>query len=124
MRIYFPLSLDELRSMERGATINFTQKIGISPTPELATVLESTDIDELTLIAALSAADIAIQPSAVAVVEQDAQVLDAEIGEVEFSAVLGLADLECLLIADLKVDEISWYGIQEVDQLLSALEIN
>lgn len=124
MRIYFPVSLDELRSMERGATINFTQKIGISPTPELATVLESTDIDELTLIAALSAADIAIQPSAIAVVEQDAQVLDAEIGEVEFSAVLGLADLECLLIADLKVDEISWYGIQEVDQVLSALEIN
>jgi hypothetical protein len=124
MRIYFPVSLDELRSMERGATINFTQKIGISPTPELATILESTDIDELTLIAALSAADIAIQPSAIAVVEQDAQVLDAEIGEVEFSAVLGLADLECLLIADLKVDEISWYGIQEVDQVLSALEIN
>ena len=124
MRIYFPVSLDELRSMESGATINFSQKIGISPTPELATVLESTDIDELTLIAALSAADIAIQPSAVAVVEQDAQVLDAEIGEVEFSAVLGLADLECLLIADLKVDEISWYGIQEVDQVLSALEIN
>jgi hypothetical protein len=124
MRIYFPVSLDELRSMDSGATINYNQKIGISPTPELATVLESTDIDELTLIAALSAADIATQPSAVAVIEHDAQVLDAEIGEVEFSAVLGLADLECLLMADLKVDEISWYGIQEVDQVLNALEIN
>lgn len=124
MRIYFPISLDELRAMDSGDAINYSQKIGISPTPELATVLESTDVDELTLIAALSAADIATAPSAVAVIEHEAEVLDAEIGEVEFSAVLGLADLECLLIADLKVDEISWYGIQELDQVLKALEVN
>lgn len=124
MRIYFPISLDELRAMDSGDTINFSQKIGISPTPELATVLESTDVDELTLIAALSAADIATAPSAVAVIEHEAEILDAEIGEVEFSAVLGLADLECLLIADLKVDEISWYGIQELDQVLKALNVN
>jgi hypothetical protein len=122
MRIYFPLSLEELNKAGAGEVLVFVKKVGISPTAELAAVLESTDPDELTLIAALSAADIAEQPSAIAVAECEAEVVDAEIGEVSFTADLALSDLECLLIADLVNDEVSWFGIQELDQVLEALE--
>lgn len=106
--------------MESGV-LSLQDQIGVSPTPEFANLLETTDEDELNLIAALTAADSATGPVVIAVFEAAASVLDAEIGEVQFSADLRLADLECWLLPDLPTDDVSWFGLQETSTVMALL---
>lgn len=121
MRIYFPLLITEIEALADSQVLNFERALAVSPTPELAALLEISDTDELTLIAALTAADLALSPSAIAVVEAEAEVGDAELGEVFFSGDVRLSDLECLLVPDLENDDISWFGIQETTDVIEAL---
>lgn len=122
MRIYFPLNATEISSLLESNNLNFTNQLAVSATPEMAKLLELTDQDELTLIAALTAADLANEPSAIAVLEADVTVGDAELGEVFFTQALVLTDLECWLIPDLENDQVSWFGIQETETVLEQIK--
>lgn len=122
MRIYFPLAIAEIEALVADNNLKFENSLAVSPTPEMAALLEISDSDELTLISALTAADLATSPSAIAVLETAATVGDAELGEVFFTQSLKLSDLECWLVPDLENDEISWFGIQESHQVLQILK--
>ncbi len=122
MRIYFPLAIGEVEALANSQVLSFERTMAVTPTPEMSALLEITDADELTLIAALTAADLATSPSAIAVIEAEGEVGDAELGEVFFTGAVKLSDLECLLVPDLENDEISWFGIQETAEVLEALK--
>lgn len=121
MRIYFPLNKEQVGELATGGTLHFEAEIAVSPTTEFSKILETTDEDELTLIAALTAADLSQVPCVIAVAEQAATVVDAEIGEVHFTAQISLADLECWLLPDLPTDDVSWFGLQETETVLALL---
>lgn len=121
MRIYFPLNKDQVSELSSGSSLTFTDEIAVSPTQEFAVTLETTDEDELTLIAALTAADLSDEVCVIAVAEIAATVIDSEIGEVRFSAEIKLGDLECWLLPDLPTDDVSWFGLQETETVLALL---
>ncbi|MEY3407271.1 MAG: hypothetical protein RL038_332 [Actinomycetota bacterium] len=122
MRIYFPLNATEISTLLESKHLDFTNQLAVSVTSEMSKLLELTDQDELTLIAALTAADLAQEPSAIAVLETDVTVGDAELGEVFFTQLVVLADLECWLIPDLETDQVSWFGIQETETVLEQVK--
>lgn len=122
MRVYLPLTLAELRQLAAEGGLPDAVRSGVAATPELAAALSVTEADELALIAALAASDLSAESNIVAVSDCAARVVDAELGEVAVAGPLVLADLECLMLADVESEELSWYGIQETADLMAAVE--
>lgn len=121
MRVYWPVSRDQLLQLQQGQPLVVKSAVGVCVTEELAATLETQEQEELDLIAALAASDISEVPSAIGVVELDAEIVDAELGEVKFDATINLEEIACFLIADVESQELSWFGIQEIDSLLQSL---
>lgn len=122
MRAYLPLSEDDIDLLSRGDSLAVEGRLAVSPTPGLAVSMETTDEEELDLIAALSAVDLAESTSAVAVLEAEGVVVDDAIGEVALTGSVPLSDVQCLLVGDLESQEVSWFGIQELDHLQAAVK--
>ena len=121
MRIYFPLTKTEIIELSERGELVATSRIGITVTDGLKSTLETDDADELELIAALSASDLSDSSAVISVIDLTATVVDDELGEVEFNSEIKLIDCECLMIADVESQELSWFGIQEIDQVISAI---
>lgn len=120
MRVYLPLLSAELDSLENGSNLRFEARSGVATTAEFAVTVESDEPDELDLIAALAASDLA-PGGAIGVLECEVTVVDAELGEVAVTGEFGLFDFECLLLADVESQEVSWFGVQELANLRQAL---
>ena len=90
MRVYWPVSRDQLVLLNSRSPLSLLNAEGVTVTPELAETLETQEQEELDLIAALAASDIADGKCAVAVFEVEAEIVDAELGEVSFSADIDL----------------------------------
>lgn len=121
MRIYFPLTKTEIIELSEKGELEATSRIGITVTDGLKSTLKTDDADELELIAALAASDLSDSSAVVSVIDLTATVVDDELGEVEFNSEIKLIDCECLMIADVESQELSWFGIQEIDQVISAI---
>lgn len=121
MRIYFPLTKTEIIELSERGELIATSRIGITVTDGLKSTLKTDDADELELIAALAASDLSDSSAVISVIDLTATVVDDELGEVEFNSEIKLIDCECLMIADVESQELSWFGIQEIDQVISAI---
>ena len=121
MRTYWPISLADLKLADGGQIIDLSQRRAVAATSGFAATLETTDQDELDLMAALAASDVAEGKHAVVVTENNATVIDDELGEVQLTGTATLNDIECILIADVESQELSWFGIQELTELAAAL---
>ena len=117
MRVYLPLSAQDLTELAAGLPIDLSGRTGVSPTAEFAATVESDDAEELELIAALAASDLESDTNAVGVIQGEAAIVDAELGEVACEGSAALGDFECLLLADVDTQELSWFGVQELTQL-------
>lgn len=121
MRVYWPISLADLKALNSEKTLELTGRHGVCATEGFAATLETSDQDELDLMAALAASDLAEGAHPVAVTETEVTVIDNELGEVELKGTVALSDIECLMIADVDSQELSWFGIQEIAELEVAL---
>ncbi len=121
MRIYFPLTKAEVLELQKSGVLASQLRLGIVATEGFKKTLETEDADELELIAALAASDLSESSAVVTVVDADATIVDDELGEVEFNGEIRLIDCECLMIADVESQELSWFGIQEIDQVVNAI---
>ncbi len=121
MRIYLPLSKSDVLEFQKTGLLKAQTRIGIAATEGFKRTLETEDADELELIAALAASDLSDSSAVVTVVDTGGTIIDDELGEVEFEGEMRLIDCECLMIADVESQELSWFGIQEIDQVISAI---
>jgi hypothetical protein len=121
MRIYFPLTKSEVLELQKSGNLVAKIRIGIAATEGFKKTVETDDEDELELIASLSAGDLSESAVVITVIDATAVVVDDEMGEVEFDGEIRLIDCECLMIADVDSQELSWFGIQEIDQVVSAI---
>ena len=121
MRIYFPLSKSEVLELQKSGFLAEQKRTGISITEGFKKTVDSDDSDELELIAALAATDLSDSSVVVTVVDLDAKVIDDELGEVETSSQIKLIECECLMVADVESQEFSWFGIQEIDEVVKAI---
>jgi hypothetical protein len=124
MRIFLALTMDELSRFARSEVVSLSAVSATAVTDEFSTTVESADSDELDLLAALSALDVRDNCVAIAALDLEAEVIDAALGEVQFSAELRLEDIACFLIADVEQQELMWFGIQELDQLMQKVKHN
>ncbi len=121
MRIYFPLIKSEVLELQKSGILPTQVRLGIAATDGFKRTLETDDADELELIAALAASDLIESSAVVTVVDIEGKVIDDALGEIEFEGEIRLIDCECLMIADVESQELSWFGIQEIDQVVSAI---
>ena len=121
MRIYFPLIKSEVLELQKSGILPTQVRLGIAATDGFKRTLETDDADELELIAALAASDLSESSAVVTVVDIEGKVIDDDLGEIEFEGEIRLIDCECLMIADVESQELSWFGIQEIDQVVSAI---
>lgn len=121
MRIYFPLIKPEVLELQKSGILPTQVRLGIAATDGFKRTLETDDADELELIAALAASDLSESAAVVTVVDIEGKVIDDALGEIEFEGEIRLIDCECLMIADVESQELSWFGIQEIDQVVSAI---
>ncbi len=121
MRIYFPLIKSEVLELQKSGILPTQVRLGIAATDGFKRTLETDDADELELIAALAASDLIESSAVVTVVDIEGKVIDDALGEIEFEGEIRLIDCECLMIADVESQELSWFGIQEIDQVASAI---
>lgn len=121
MRIYFPLIKSEVLELQKSGVLPTQVRLGIAATDGFKRTLETDDADELELIAALAASDLSESSAVVTVVDIEGKVIDDALGEIEFEGEIRLIDCECLMIADVESQELSWFGIQEIDQVVSAI---
>ena len=121
MRIYFPLIKSEVLELQNSGILSTQVRLGIAATDGFKRTLETDDADELELIAALGASDLSESSAVVTVVDIEGKVIDDDLGEIEFEGEIRLVDCECLMIADVESQELSWFGIQEIDQVVSAI---
>lgn len=121
MRIYFPLTKSDVLELQKSGVLAAQIRLGIAATDGFKRTLETEDADELELIAALAASDLSESSAVVTVVDTNGKVLDDDLGEIEFEGEIRLIDCECLMIADVESQELSWFGIQEIDQVVSAI---
>jgi hypothetical protein len=122
MRVYWPISIETCKALENGDSVSVDGIAAVSATEGFAHTLETSDQDELDLMAALAASDLGSSQHAVAVGDLDAQVVDNELGEVVLKGTISYSDIACLLIADVEAQELSWFGIQEIEDLAAALQ--
>jgi hypothetical protein len=121
VRIYFPLTKAEVFELQKSGTLEAQIRVGITITDGFKATLQTDDADELELIAALAASDLSESSAVVTVVDAEVKVIDDELGEVEFNGEIRLIDCECLMIADIESQELSWFGIQEIDDVIKAI---
>jgi hypothetical protein len=121
VRIYFPLIKPEVLELQKSGILPTQVRLGIAATDGFKRTLETDDADELELIAALAASDLSESSAVVTVVDIEGKVIDDDLGEIEFEGEIRLIDCECLMIADVESQELSWFGIQEIDQVVSAI---
>ncbi len=121
MRIYFPLIKSEVLELQKSGILPTQVRLGIAATDGFKRTLETDDADELELIAALAASDLSESAAVVTVVDIEGKVIDDALWEIEFEGEIRLIDCECLMIADVESQELSWFGIQEIDQVVSAI---
>lgn len=121
VRVYLPITHEELALLDSGQSLPARPRTGVTATAELAEALSVTETDELALIAALAASDLSDESNVVAVLEAEVEVVDPELGEVRFDAELALPELECLMLADVESEELSWFGIQETADLIKTI---
>ena len=121
MRIYFPLTKSDVLELQKSGLLEAQIRLGIAATDGFKRTLETDDADELELIAALAASDLSESSAVVTVVDISGKVIDDDLGEIEFEGEIRLIDCECLMIADVESQELSWFGIQEIDQVVSAI---
>lgn len=121
MRIYFPLTKAEVFELQKSGTLEAQIRVGITITDGFKATLQTDDADELELIAALAASDLSESSAVVTVVDAEVKVIDDELGEFEFNGEIRLIDCECLMIADIESQELSWFGIQEIDDVIKAI---
>ncbi len=121
MRVYWALTEEQLSSLAHGNDLTVDRQSAISVTEGFAQTVESSDQDELDLLAALSALDVNDNCGVIAALDAEGEIVDDALGEVAFSAVVTLNDLGCFLIADIDSDELSWFGIQEIDEVLTTV---
>jgi len=121
MRIYWGLTTPDLASLTRGEALVVAAQRASSPTAGFAATVETDDADELAVLAALAVADSADDIAVIGVLDTEGVVVDDEIGEVEFAGSFKLEDFACLLIADVENEELQWFGIQEMPELLETL---
>lgn len=124
MRIFLALTMDELSRFSGAEVVSLSAVSATTVTDEFSTTVESTDSDELDLLAALSALDVRDNCVVIAALDLEAEVMDAALGEVHLSAELRLEDIACFLIADVEQQELMWFGIQELDQLMQKVKHN
>jgi hypothetical protein len=121
VRIYFPLTKADVLELQKSGLLQSQVRVGIAATEGFKRTLETEDADELELIAALAASDLSESSAVITVIDTNAKIIDDELGEVEFEGAIRLIDCECLMIADVESQELSWFGIQEIDQVVSAI---
>jgi hypothetical protein len=121
VRIYFPLIKSEVLELQKSGILPTQVRLGIAASDGFKRTLETDDADELELIAALAASDLIESSAVVTVVDIEGKVIDDALGEIEFEGEIRLIDCECLMIADVESQELSWFGIQEIDQVVSAI---
>lgn len=121
VRVYLPITHEELAVLNSGQSLPARPRTGVTATAELAEALSVTEPDELALIAAFAASDLSDESNVVAVIEAEVEVVDAELGEIRFDAELALPEVECLMLADVDTEELSWFGIQETDDLIKTI---
>jgi hypothetical protein len=121
VRIYFPLTKAEVFELQKSGTLEAQIRVGITITDGFKATLQTDDADELELIAALAASDLSESSAVVTVVDAEVKVIDDELGEFEFNGEIRLIDCECLMIADIESQELSWFGIQEIDDVIKAI---
>lgn len=124
MRIFLALTMDELSRFSGAEVVSLSAVSATTVTDEFSNTVESTDSDELDLLAALSALDVRDNCVVIAALDLEAEVIDAALGEVHLSAELRLEDIACFLIADVEQQELMWFGIQELDQLMQKVKHN
>ena len=121
MRIYFPLTKSEVIELQNSGFLAEQNRVGIAITDGFKKTVETEDGDELELIAALAATDISDSSVVVTVLDMAANVIDDELGEVETNSQIKLIECECLMVADVESQEFSWFGIQEIDEVVKAI---
>ncbi|MEN9692465.1 MAG: hypothetical protein RLZZ330_109 [Actinomycetota bacterium] len=121
MRIYFPLTKKEVIELQESGLLAEQTRTGICITDGFKKTVETDDSDELELIAALAATDLSDSSVVVTVLDMDATVIDDELGEVEANSQIKLIECECLMVADVESQEFSWFGIQEIDEVVKAI---
>lgn len=121
MRVYWALSEEQLAALAQGVELTLDRQAAVSVTEGFSATVESQDQDELDLLAALSALDVSENCGVIAALDCDAEIVDDSLGEVAFTADVSLNDLGCFLIADIDSDELSWFGIQEIEDVLATV---
>lgn len=123
MRVYLPIEAADLTQMAAAGRLAVAGRIAVVATAEFAATLQTDDQDELDLLAALAASDLTADSDVVAVLETEAfEILDAEVGEVQLTLPAAAnGDFACLLVADVESQELSWFGVQELAELQSAI---
>ena len=121
MRVYWALTEEQLKALAQGVELTLERQPAVSVTDGFSQTVESNDQDELDLMAALSSLDVSDNCGVIAALDVDAEIVDDAPGEVSFSADVTLNDLGCFLIADIDSDELSWFGIQEIEDVLTTV---
>ncbi len=121
MRIFWALNDEQLNALAGGIDLTVSNQPAASVTPGFAVTVETQDQDELDLLASLSCLDLNENCGVIAALDLDAELVDDALGEVQFSADVALTDISCFMIADIDSEELSWFGIQEVDEVVAAV---
>jgi hypothetical protein len=121
MRIFWALNEEQLAALAQGVDLSLANQMATAVTPGFPATVETNDQDELDLLASLSCLDLHDNCGVIAALDVDAELVDDDLGEVSFSGDVSLADVGCFMIADIDSEELSWFGIQEVQEVLAAV---
>lgn len=121
MRVYWAMTSAEIEQLLAATPLEVSQRVGTAVTQGFIETVETTEQEELDLLAAFSAIDSHPDSLVVGVLEVEAEITDDQFGDVAFSGSFVLEDFDCLLLADVDSQELSWFGIQEADALQGAL---
>ena len=119
MRVYWSLTREQLLALAGGVDLVLTGQPATAVTTGFADTVSTQDDDELDLLAALSSLDVNDNCGVIAALDVEAEVTDDALGEVSFSADVAVTDIGCFMIADIDAQELSWYGIQEIDEVVT-----
>lgn len=121
MRVYWSLNREQLTALAGGVDLVLTGQPATAVTAGFADTVSTQDDDELDLLAALSSLDVNDNCGVIAALDVEAEVTDDALGEVIFSAEVSVTDIGCFMIADVDAQELSWYGIQEIDDVVTMI---
>lgn len=121
MRIYWALNDEQLSALAQGVDLSLEEQPATSVTPAFAETVETHDQDELDLLASLSCLDLNDNCGVIAALDVEAELVDDALGEVTFSGDVSLSDIGCFMVADIDSEELSWFGIQEIQEVIAAV---